>query len=113
MAKKPSVGTICTYCCERGADTWDHVVARAFFLKQHRSEARKVPACRDCNQKKSELESELAIVLPFGARHLHANEILSTAIDKAHRGNNRLAREIRDGISENLCGKIKITCPTN
>ena len=94
MSKKFK-GKTCVYCGTVGAsDTRDHVLAREFVLKRHRADLPVVPACSACNSVKSVLESELTVVLPFGAQHAAARENLETMVPKRLRANERLRREI-------------------
>jgi hypothetical protein len=73
MASKQFKGKTCTYCCAEGASaTGDHVLARSFFLPEHRDNLPQVPACGHCNGEKSQLEHYLASVLPFGGNQAHA-----------------------------------------
>lgn len=98
MSKKYK-GKTCVYCGEVGAsDTRDHVLAREFVLDRHRANLPVVPACRVCNTAKSALESELTVVLPFGARHAAARENLSTMVPKRLRANERLRRQLEETL---------------
>lgn len=67
---------LCAYCCEAQASTADHVIARGFFPEDLRGNLPKVGACKECNNRKSQLEHKLTAVLPFGARHGRASETL-------------------------------------
>lgn len=92
-------GKTCVYCGNVGAsDTRDHVLAREFVLERHRANLPVVPACRACNSAKSALESELTVVLPFGARHAAARENLSTMVPKRLRANERLRRQLEETL---------------
>jgi hypothetical protein len=67
MSKK-YINKPCAYCVGNLSSEADHVFARGFFLPDDRDNLPKVPTCRECNKKKSELEHYLTTVLPFGAR---------------------------------------------
>lgn len=73
-------GKPCVYCLHPSSDDGDHVICRQFFLPQHRENLPKVPSCRGCNKKKSDLEHYLTAVLPFGGRHAAAGMILKTMV---------------------------------
>lgn len=91
-------GKTCPYCAVPGcSETEDHVVCRKFFLERHRGNLPKVPACKPCNSRKSELEHYLTAVLPFGGRHADATETLATMVPGRLEGNKRLARELAAG----------------
>jgi hypothetical protein len=81
--KRKFTGEICVYSGRAAADTSDHVLGRNFFLKDRRANLPQVPACRNCNGSKAELENYLMMVLPFGARHPDAIANLRTLV--AHR----------------------------
>lgn len=87
MSKKYK-GKTCVYCGGVGiSETRDHVLAREFVLKRHRGNLPIVPACASCNSAKSKLETELTTILPFGGRHVNAQENLLTMVPKRLRGN--------------------------
>ena len=48
-------GQACVYCGAE-SETSDHFVGRKFFLVERRGDLPQVPACRRCNNRKSELE---------------------------------------------------------
>lgn len=70
----------CVYCLHPSSDDGDHVICRQFFLPQHRGNLPKVPSCRGCNKKKSDLEHYLTAVLPFGGQHAAAGVMLKTMV---------------------------------
>ncbi len=73
MASKQYKGKICVYCCKpESSHTGDHVLARSFFLIEHRDNLPQVPACGRCNGEKSQLEHYLSTVLPFGGTQANA-----------------------------------------
>jgi hypothetical protein len=96
MSKKFK-GKRCVYCVERDAVTGDHIFAREFFLPASRSNLPQVPACLECNNKKSKLEHYLTTVIPFGGRHSASVEILSSMVPKRLARNARLHRELAAG----------------
>jgi len=66
MARKQAVG-VCAVCGQKGAVTVDHIIARGFFSKEgeHRSGLPRVKLCHSCNNKKSQVENRLAILMQF------------------------------------------------
>ena len=87
-------GKTCVYCgVPKISNTGDHVVARQFVLERHRGNMPKVPACDACNGEKAKLEHHLTAVLPIGARHPDAAEML-TAIPKRLEKNPALRQSI-------------------
>lgn len=96
MGSKKYRGLKCVYCSERPSESVDHVFAREFFLKSARGNLPTVPACQECNNKKSQLEHYLATVLPFGARHAHATQNLQELCSRRIAKNAKLSRQIRE-----------------
>lgn len=93
-------GKTCIYCAIPGcAEDGDHVVSRKFFLERHRGDLPKVPACKPCNNRKSEFERYLTAVLPFGSRHAEATETITTMVPGRLKGDKKLARRLAEGIS--------------
>jgi len=90
-------GEICVYCNNAPADTSDHALGRKFFLEDRRSDLPQVPACKRCNNRKSELESYLMTVLPFGAKNVDAAKILTELVPRRLEKNARLQRTLRKG----------------
>lgn len=88
-------GRECAYC-GRPSSCPDHVIAREFFLPEHRADLPQVPVCDACNGEKSALEHYLTALLPFGARHTSAQESLEQ-VPKRLRKNQRLHRELGRG----------------
>lgn len=73
MAGKRYKGKACAYCRRPGVSTTnDHVIARAFFLEGNRDALPQVPACVNCNNKKSLLENYVAAALMIGSNHPEA-----------------------------------------
>ncbi len=91
-------GQACVYCGAGDAEiTTDHAVGKKFFLEEQRGNLPQVPACRRCNNRKSELESYLMTVLPFGAKHAGAVELLTKLVPPRLEKNAKLARKLRKG----------------
>ncbi|MCB1505572.1 MAG: HNH endonuclease [Hyphomicrobiaceae bacterium] len=93
MASKRYKNKTCAYCGKLGASqSGDHVFAREFFLERDRGNLPQVPACVDCNNKKSALETYLLQLMPLGANHPAAHESVRTLMPKraAHHGNKAL-----------------------
>jgi hypothetical protein len=90
-------GEICVYCNTAPAESKDHVVGRKFFLEERRGNLPQVPSCKRCNNWKSELESYLMTVLPFGAKNADARKILTELVPPRLEKNAKLAREPRRG----------------
>jgi hypothetical protein len=88
----------CAYCGVEGAsETADHVFAREFVKISLRGEIPIVPACQNCNQKKSILEHYATTVLPFGGRHPDSSNRLNEDVPNRLKRNLRLHREITSG----------------
>lgn len=97
----------CVYCVERVSITTDHIFAREFFLKEERDNLPQVPACKRCNNKKSQLEHYLTAVLPFGGEHSRARENLAEMVPKRLAKNKKLHTELRNGMSYIGTGKSR------
>lgn len=89
-------GQTCIYC-GAAADTSDHAVGKKFFLEERRGSLPQAPACRRCNNRKSELEGYLMTVLPFGAKNADAAEILTKLVPPRLAKNAKLLRKLRNG----------------
>jgi hypothetical protein len=94
MSKK-YIDKPCAYCVGNLPSEPDHIFARGFFLPEDRNNLPKVPACRECNKKKSDLEHYLTAVLPFGARHDSAIDNLTKMVPKRLAKNLPLKRSIQ------------------
>jgi hypothetical protein len=93
-------GKTCVYCAAAGAsETADHVFAREFLPVTHRSQTPQVPACRQCNKDKSDLEHYLTAVLLFGGRHADAGPNLQNDGERRLAKNQKLRRELAQGGS--------------
>ena len=90
-------GQPCIYCGADADITTDHAVGKKFFLEEQRGNLPQVPACRHCNNRKSELEAYLMTVLPFGAKHAGAAELLTKLVPPRLEKNAKLARKLRKG----------------
>jgi len=93
-------GKTCVYCAVAGAsETADHVLAREFVPIVHRPQIPQVPACRQCNKDKSDLEHYLTAVLPFGGRHADAVANLKKDGPRRLAKNQKLHRSLARGSS--------------
>lgn len=81
---------ICVYCTEMNSSEGDHIFSRKFFLPNRRDSLPKVPACKSCNNKKSQLETDLTAILPFSGKHSDARENLVTMVPPRLRRNAKL-----------------------
>jgi len=90
MASKKYKGKICVYCNARLSEGRDHVFAREFFLPGTSYVAPVVPACKQCNKRKSDFEHYLTVVLPFGARHARARITMETMLPRRLERNAKL-----------------------
>lgn len=88
-------GKQCVYCAETVSVTGDHIFAREFLIKSQRQNLPKVPACNECNNKKSILEHYLTTILPFGALHTNAKQNLVTMVPKRLTKNQKLHNSLR------------------
>jgi hypothetical protein len=66
-------------------------------LEERRGDYPQVPACKGCNNRKSELESYLMTVLPFGAKNVDAAKILTKLVPPRLENNRKLSRTLRKG----------------
>lgn len=95
MASKKYIGKPCAYCDgDKIATTADPVVARQFFLEEDRLYLPKVPACKECNRLKSELENYALAVLPLASRHSDARAYSEANIGRRLRRNDALRRRL-------------------
>lgn len=86
------------YCAEQPSDGPDHVFAKKFFLPSDRDGLPQVPACKQCNEEKSELEHYLTTVLPFGGRHESVKANLETMVPQRLEKNRKLHRHLAEGV---------------
>jgi len=92
-------GKLCVYCQDKPSiNQGDHVFARGLFLEAERRNPIKVPACDECNNKKSLIEHYLASLLPFGGRHADAEETLNSLVPTRLEKNLKLKRELNEGM---------------
>jgi hypothetical protein len=88
-------GKTCVYCASLAcSSTGDHVLAREFFPEDRRDGLPKVPACKPCNQTKSQLEHYLTTVLPFAGRHPDAHRVLTTMVPRRLAKNRKLHNQL-------------------
>jgi hypothetical protein len=93
-------GKTCVYCATPVAsETGDHVLAREFVPVAYRSQIPQVPACRECNKNKADLEHYLTAVLLFGGRHADAATNLETEGPRRFAKNQKLGRELAKGCA--------------
>ena len=93
-------GKTCVYCAAAGkSETGDHVLARQFVPAVHRPQITQVPACRQCNKDKSDLEYYLTTVLLFGGRHVDAVANLQNDGSRRLAKNQKLHRELAQGTA--------------
>ena len=89
----------CVYCVDNfSTSVGDHIFARQFFPEELRNNLPKVPACKQCNDQKSQLEHYATTVFPFGAQHQHALPNLEKVKDRLAK-NQKLHRELKSGAS--------------
>jgi hypothetical protein len=103
MGKKYK-GKDCVYCGALGASqTGDHIFARGFFSVDDRANLPQVPSCATCNSAKSQLETYLTAVLPFGGQTPDAVTLLEQHVPKRLEANAKLHRKLSEGAqSERL-----------
>jgi hypothetical protein len=111
MSKKFK-GKLCVYCAERRSTSEDHVFAREFILPDDRKNLPKVPACKECNGSKSELEHYLAALFPFGGRHETATVNLETMVPKRLKKNLKLYRFLKKGLKTIRVDENGLVVPT-
>jgi len=95
--KKEFKGKLCAYCNVRRATTDDHVIGKKFFPQPLRGNLPKVPACKECNNKKGDLERYAMAVFPFGSSHPAGEEMLRTKVEARLKKDQRLHRQLRQG----------------
>lgn len=94
-------GKKCVYCVSRPATTWDHIFARSFFPKNDgfRNNIPQIPACSECNTRKSEWENIIGVMYQFAGDSLASKAIsLSGKIERDLEVNKKLATDMRDGL---------------
>jgi len=94
-------GETCIYCGKAASESSDHVVGRKFFLVERRDNLPQAPACKRCNNRKSQHENYLMIVLPFGAKNVDAAEILRKLVlpRLENKANAKLLRKLQMGYA--------------
>lgn len=90
-------GQLCAYCRSQISTTDDHVVGRGFVPARLRAHLPKVPACKTCNSRKSDLERYAMAVFPFGAQEPIGAEVLQTKVQARLANDQRLLRKIAAG----------------
>lgn len=101
MASKKFKNKICVYCgsTDRATERED-VIARSFVLAGREVNAwPTVPACRECNKKKSDLERYIATATLLGGRHPDSHQILESSGPRRLAKNARLKMLMRNSLS--------------
>ncbi len=88
----------CVYCNDSLSTTADHVFPREFFPIEDRGMLPKVPACKKCNNEKSQLEHYLTTVLPFFATHSNSEKWLLESVPKRLNRNKKLQTQLLDSV---------------
>ena len=97
MSKKYKNKT-CVYCVTpKSSEDGDHVVSREFFLPDKRANLPQVPACKACNNVKSQLEHYLTAVMPFAGRHADSSSNLALMVPPRLAKNNKLRTALAQG----------------
>jgi len=105
MSKKYKNKT-CVYCVTpNSSEEGDHVISRSFFLLDKRSNLPQVPACKACNNAKSELEHYLSAVMPFAARHADSAINLDSMVPPRLAKNKKLHIALADGTDKFLTSR--------
>lgn len=100
MSKKYS-GKTCVYCAKPSSSIdRDHVISRQFFMVSRRGNLPVVPACKSCNNAKSQLEHYLTAVMPFGGRHTDSSVSIDTMLPPRLLKNNKLAQALGIGMDK-------------
>ncbi|MGY3449171.1 hypothetical protein [Bradyrhizobium sp. USDA 4353] len=102
MASKRYRNRTCVYCGGASAEP-DHVFAKMFFLANERHGLPQVPSCRDCNGKKSALETYATVAMPLACHPSSSrmNEHIECALRRLDR-NERLRRDLSLGSKQVL-----------
>jgi len=101
----------CAYCGQQPSTTADRVFSREFFLIARRANLPKVPACRQCNGEKSDLEHYLTAVLPFGGRHPDAQVNLADMVPRRLAKNASLHRRLNAGATRRWTRQGSVDVP--
>lgn len=107
MAKKPPPG-VCVYCLKPTERmTWDHVFPRSWYPENYVSQEEKwkVPSCRTCNNRFSNIEKELLIRLGLCLDTSHAEasgigDLALRSLDSRHAKNNKDALHRRRKLDQ-------------
>lgn len=102
----------CVYCGAAEAGTIDHVFPKSMFLVEDRHNLPTVSACPACNNTKSQLESYLTAILPFGGLHEKANQTLSTLVPSRLENNEALRSQIRTSMAPAFVQSNGVLNPT-
>lgn len=97
-ASKRYKNKTCSYCGRpKCSTTNDHVIARSFFLDEQRDQdlcIPQVPACDDCNNKKSALENYIGSSLLIGSQIAQGDDYRKTKVSGRLLKNRRLSKEL-------------------
>ncbi len=77
----------------------EHVVCKEFFLESDRGNLPMVPACEECNTRKSKLETYALTVLPFGSLHEDSAGYLEKNAPRRLRKHPTLNRQLAEGAT--------------
>lgn len=96
----------CVYCVKnKSSTTGDHVFCREFFAINQRDNLPKVPACIECNNKKSHYEHYFTTVSPFGEQHALNN---LAQVEPRLRKNRALHLQLALGAEKKIKAKINM-----
>lgn len=102
MPRRLRIGT-CVYCGQEKQLTRDHLISRSFFPREggFRDNLPQVPACSECNHRKSDLENRIPALFQFAGDSPSSRMMFESGQMAAiMRGNRRLLREIATGFKE-------------
>jgi hypothetical protein len=93
---------LCAYCCQPGANSRDHVIAKQFFPRdQVYDDLPRVWSCTKCNnEKKNQVESSPAVFLQFGDGGETSGRVLTEEVPNRLAKNRRLHTSLRRGLRE-------------
>jgi hypothetical protein len=96
---------LCAYCCQPGANSQDHVIAKQFFpygaRDQVYADLPQVSSCTKCNnEKKNQVETSPAVLLQFGDGGETSGRVLTEEVPKRLANNRRLHTSLRRGLQE-------------
>jgi len=99
----------CAYCGSDSNLTADHVIARSFFIEEHRGNLPIVSSCNTCNNEKSKLEHILVTILQFGSKAQPSAQIIQSTYRRLEK-NRALDRKLTSSLAiEQVAGALQIT----